>query len=95
MSECGARASVDFTRSQALSMRECDSTKRERTKSARRRRECVQEEKKRERETVRAKGRERKKKYVNDFTNERPWDRRKCAGAPSSGWIDRMNVNAS
>lgn len=50
---------------------------------------------KRERETVRAKGRERKKEYVNDFTNERPWDRRKCAGAPSSGWADRMNVNAS
>lgn len=30
-SECGARAPVDFTRSQALSARECDRTGRERS----------------------------------------------------------------
>lgn len=47
-----------------------------------------------EREKKNERKRERKI-YVNDFTNERPWDQRKCAGAPSSGWADRMNANAS
>lgn len=43
----------------------------------------------------RERARERERTYVNDFTNERPWDRRRRAGAPSSEWSDRINVNAS
>lgn len=69
-------------------MRECESTERKNKE---------REEKKRvrTRKKERARERERKKEYVNDFTNERPWDQRKYAGAPSSEWADRMNVNAS
>lgn len=49
----------------------------------------------RKRERVGVRERERMCVYVNDFANERPWDRRRRAGAPSSEWADRVNVNAS
>lgn len=47
------------------------------------------------RKEKRARERERTYVYVNDFTNERPWDRRSRAGAPLGEWADRVNVNAS
>lgn len=84
-SECGARAPVSFTRSQALSTWECDSTG---TRTWRRACAKVRKDER---------AREGENERINEWflRMERPWDRRRCAGAPSSEWADRVNVNAS
>lgn len=86
MSECGARPRMFYAIPSIVD-------ERMRTtfgKSERTRREvCVkarEREKDTERTGERARERERKQEYVDDFANARPWDRRRCAGAPSSEW---------
>lgn len=94
MSECGARAPVSFYVISSI-VDERMQKYREKGRGAREG-DVYDRERKRKKERAREKKRERERlEYVNDFTNVRPWDRRKCAGAPSNGWADRMNVNAS
>lgn len=87
MSECGARALVDRTRSRALSTRECDSARWEPRRITKTNKQTCK------RKTRVSEG-EKEKWMLHEW--KRPRDRRRRAGATSSEWEkDRVNVNAS